>query len=245
MTEKNEENMLKLELNEKPASKPILIEGFPGFGFVSTIVTEFLIKHLNAKPIGMITSNKIQPIAAIHKGQVINPMGIFYDKKNNLVIIQAVTPVDGLEWEIAETIDDLCKQLKVKEVIGLEGVSSPTPTKDPKVFFFSKNKILLEKLNKLKLMPLEEGIIMGVTGALLMKSANPLACLFVEAHSQMPDNKAAAKLIESLDKYLKLQLDPAPLLSKAKEMEFKIKDIMNKVAETQDAKDEKQLSYMG
>jgi predicted ATP-grasp superfamily ATP-dependent carboligase len=94
-------------------------------------------------------------------------------------------------------------------------------------------------------MPLEEGIIMGVTGALLMKSASPLSCLFVEAHSQMPDNKAAAKLIESLDKYLKLELDPAPLLDKAKEMEVKIKDIMGKVAETKDAKEEKQLSYMG
>lgn len=237
--------MLKLELTEKPTSKPILIEGFPGFGFVSTIATEFLIKHLNAKQIGMITSEKIQPIAAIHKGQVINPIGIFYDKKNNLVIIQAVTPIDGLEWEIAETVEELCKQLKIKEVIGLEGVSSPTPTKDPKVFFFSKDKRLSDKMSKIKVMPLEEGIIIGVTGALLMKSANPLSCLFVEAHSQMPDNKAAAKLIESLDKYLGLKLDTEPLLDKAKEMEVKIKDLMGKVAESKEAKDEKQLSYMG
>ena len=237
--------MLKLELTEKPTSRPILIEGFPGFGFVSTIATEFLIKHLNAKLIGRITSDKIQPIAAIHKGQVIHPIGIYYDKKNNLMIIQAVTPVDGLEWEIAETVEELCKQVKVKEVIGLEGVNSQVSTKEPNVFCFSKEKSCLDKLNKLKKMPLEEGIIIGVTGALLMKSSGPLSCFFVEAHSQMPDNKAAAKLVECLDKYLKLKLNTEPLLNKAKEVEVKLKDLMGKVSETKSAKDQRHLDYMG
>ncbi len=237
--------MLKLELTEKPTTKPRLIEGFPGFGFVSTIATEFLIKHLNAKLIGRITSEKIQPIAAIHKGQIIHPIGIYYDKKNNLMIIQAVTPIDGLEWEIADTVEELCKQVKVKEIIGLEGVSSQVQDKDPKVFCFSKEKFCLDKLAKLKIMPLEEGIIIGVTGALLMKSSNPLSCFFVEAHSQMPDNKAAAKLVECVDKYLKLQIDTRPLLSKAKEMEVKLKDLMGKVAETNEAHQDRKLSYMG
>ena len=237
--------MLKLELLEKPTTKPVLIEGFPGFGFVSTIATEFLIKHLNAKMIGRITSDKIQPIAAIHKGQVIHPIGIYYDKKNNLMIIQAVTPVDGLEWEIAETVEELCKQVKVKEIIGLEGVNSQVQNKDPNVFCFSKEKSCLLKLEKLKIMPLEEGIIIGVTGALLMKSSSPLSCFFVEAHSQMPDNKAAARLVESVDKYLKLQLDTEPLLNKAKEMEVKLKDLMGKVADTKSAKEQRHLDYMG
>jgi uncharacterized protein len=237
--------MLKLELDEKPTSKPILIEGFPGFGFVSTIATEFLIKHLGAKQIGRITSDKIQPIAAIHKGQIINPLGIFYDKKTNLVIVQAVTPVDGLEWEIAETVNELVKQLKIKEIIGLEGVSSQVSSKDPKVFFFSKEKRTNDRMGKLKILPLDEGIIIGVTGALLMKSSAPLSCLFVEAHSQLPDNKAAAKLVECIDKYLGLKLDTGPLIDKAKEMEVKLKDLMTKVNETKTAKDQRQLDYMG
>lgn len=237
--------MLKLELTERPTTKPTLIEGFPGFGFVSTIATEFLIKHLNAKQIGRITSEKIQPIAAIHKGEIIHPIGIYYDKKSNLMIIQAVTPIDGLEWEIADTVEELCKQVKVKEVIGLEGVNSQVPSKDPQVFCFSKEKACLLRLEKLKIMPLEEGIIIGVTGALLMKSSSPLSCFFVEAHSQMPDNKAAAKLVESVDKYLKLKLDTEPLLDKAKEMEVKIKDLMGKVSETNAARDQKHLEYMG
>lgn len=237
--------MLKIELTEKPTTKPILIEGFPGFGFVSTIATEFLIKHLGAKPIGKIVSDKVQPIAAIHKGELINPLGIFYDKKSNIVIVQAVTPIDGLEWELAETINELVKQLKIKEIIGLEGVNSEVLGKDPKVFFFTKAKSAQDKLNKLKILPLEEGIIIGVTGALLMKTTSPLSCFFVEAHSQMPDNKAAAKLIDTLDKYLKLNVDPEPLVEKAKEVEVKLKDLMTKVSDAKSVKEDKALSYMG
>jgi predicted ATP-grasp superfamily ATP-dependent carboligase len=61
----------------------------------------------------------------------------------------------------------------------------------------------------------------------------------------MPDNKAAARLVESVDKYLKLQLDTEPLLNKAKEMEVKLKDLMGKVADTKSAKEQRHLDYMG
>jgi predicted ATP-grasp superfamily ATP-dependent carboligase len=237
--------MLKIELTEKPTTRPILIEGFPGFGFVSTIATEFLIKHLGAKQIGKIISDKVQPIAAIHKGQLISPLGIFYDKKTNIVFVQAVTPVDGLEWELAETINELVKQLKIKEIIGLEGVNSQVLDKEPKVFFFSKTKTCQERMSKMKILPLEEGIIIGVTGALMMKASIPLSCLFVEAHSQLPDNKAAARLIDTLDKYLKLNIDTGPLVEKAKEFEVKIKDLMTKVNDSKEQKEKRQLSYMG
>ena len=42
---------MKIVLTEKPKNA-ILIEGFPGFGLVGTITTEFLIDHLKAKKIG-------------------------------------------------------------------------------------------------------------------------------------------------------------------------------------------------
>lgn len=130
---------MRIELDERP-QKPIIIEGFPGFGFVSTIATEFLIRHLGAKPIGRITSDKITPVAAIHKTSLIYPLEIFYDKKTNIVLVQAVTPVDGLEWEIADTLVRLAKELKAKEFIGLEGVASTAQIKDPQVFYYASRE---------------------------------------------------------------------------------------------------------
>ncbi len=236
---------MRIELDERP-QKPIIIEGFPGFGFVSTIATEFLIRHLGAKPIGRIVSDKISPVAAIHKSALIYPLEIFYDKKTNILLVQAVTPVDGLEWDIADTLVRLAKELKAKEFIGLEGVSSTAQIKDPQVFFYSAQQGKNKAMQDMKIKPLDEGIIIGVTGALLMKmKETPISCFFVETHSDLPDNKGAAKLIETLDKYLGLSIDPKPLLVKAKEFEEKLKDLFTKLAEVKTEKEKKQLSYMG
>ncbi|MCS7134665.1 MAG: PAC2 family protein [Candidatus Pacearchaeota archaeon] len=237
--------MLKIELKEKPKENAVLIEGFPGLGFVSTIATEFLIKHLNAKPIGKIFSTKLEPVAAIHKNEVLHPLQIFYSKNENIVIVQAIVPVDGLEWEIADAILKLAKKIKAKEIISLEGVSSPIQTKDSKVFFFSKWKEKNKILQKFNIPQLEEGIIIGVTGALLMTSNIPLSCFFVETHSKLQDNAAAAKLIEALDMYLNLKVDYTPLLEKAREFEEKLKKILSSVTATKDQKEQKELTYMG
>ena len=236
---------MRIELEERP-QKPIIIEGFPGFGFVSTIATEFLIRHLGAKPIGRITSDKITPVAAIHKTALIYPLEIFYDKKTNIVLVQAVTPVDGLEWEIADTLVRLAKELKAKEFIGLEGVASTAQIKDPQTFYYASREEKKKAIQNMKVKPLDEGIIIGVTGALLMRmKETPISCFFVETHSDLHDNKGAAKLIEILDKYLGLTIDPKPLLAKAKEFEEKLKDLFTKLAEVKGEKEKKQLSYMG
>src|SRR3989338_5334100 len=197
---------MEIILNKKPKN-PRLIEGFPGFGFVSTITTEFLIEHLNAKQIGRIESNHIMPMVAMHNSKLVDPLGIFYDPAHNLVIFHAITNVAGLEWELAEKLNALAKKLKIE--------------------------------------PLKEGIIMGVTGALLLKSKLPMSAIFVETHSQLPDSRAAAKVIEVLDKYLNLKVDYKPLLEKAEQFESKLKTLMQQKNKAEEEKDKKELSYFG
>ena len=229
---------MEIILNKKPKN-PRLIEGFPGFGFVSTITTEFLIEHLNAKQIGRIESNHIMPMVA----KLVDPLGIFYDPAHNLVIFHAITNVAGLEWELAEKLNALAKELKVKEVISIEGVASNS--EDPRAFFYSNISKSTELLKKIKIEPLKEGIIMGVTGALLLKSKLPMSAIFVETHSQLPDSRAAAKVIEVLDKYLNLKVDYKPLLEKAEQFESKLKTLMQQKNKAEEEKDKKELSYFG
>ena len=96
--------------------------------------------------------------------------------------------------------------------------------------------------------PLMEGIIVGVTGALLAKNVStPVTALFAEAQGRMPDSNAAAKVIEALDAYTGLKIDPAPLLKQAKMFEKKLKDIMKKgqkAVQGQQAHEDR-LSYVG
>ena len=48
---------MKIELSKKPKNCT-LIEGFPGFGLVGTIATEYLLEHLQTEKIGKIFLRK-------------------------------------------------------------------------------------------------------------------------------------------------------------------------------------------
>ena len=87
---------------------------------------------------------------------------------------------------------------------------------------------------------------MGVTGAVLLRIEKiPISCLFAETHSNLPDSKAAAKIVEALDKYLGMDLDYKPLLEQAQKFEEKLKTILKKSQEAQEISDKKKLSYFG
>lgn len=236
---------MELRLYKKPRS-PIIIEGFPGFGFVGTIATEFLIEHLNAKPIGKILTHEIMPIAAIHDEEVVEPLGLFYDSKNNIVLLHAVTSINGLEWKISDIVHQLCRELNAKELVSLEGVGNPRA--DPGklgTFFYSNIESSRKKFERAKLEPLKEGIIMGVTGSVLLHKGIPMSCIFVETSSNLPDSRGAAKLIEALDNYLNLKVDFKPLLKKAEEFEAKLKNIMEQSKAATTEKEKKELTYLG
>ncbi len=231
---------MEIELKKRPKN-PIIIEGFPGYGLVGTIATDFLIKHLDAKPIGRIKSNKLMPMVALHESKVIDPLGIFYDEKHNIVIMHAMGLINGLEWELAGVVAKLCKDLNAKELISIEGVASDSPTIN--TFYYSRKNAA--KFEKIKIKQLRDGIIMGVTGALMLETDIPASCIFVEAHSKFADSEAAAKIIEVLDKYLGLKVDFKPLLEAAKKFEGKLKMLMEKAQKSTTENQKKELSYLG
>lgn len=232
---------MELVLEKKPKNVTI-IEGFPGFGLVATIATEYLINHLNADQIGKIKVEEIPPIVAVHSGKIIEPVGIFYSKKYNLVILHVLTSINGFEWQMSKKIEELAKELSAKEIICIEGVGSVSGSANA-YYISEKNAKKIEKKAKIK--KLKEGIIVGVSGSLILNKKLPVSCIFAETLTNLPDSRAASKIIEVLDNYLGLKVDPKPLLKKALEFEGKIKELLkqSKMASTQ--KQRKELSYLG
>ncbi len=235
---------IKLELKLKP-KKPIIIEGFPGFGLVGMIATEYLIEHLKTKRIGKIWFEDIPPIAIIHKNKIVQPLELHYSKEHNLIILQGLEGIAGSEWKLAELLTNLCKTLNCKELISLEGIGSPTPSKIPGTFFYSNNQKGQKQLNSLST-ELKEGIIIGITGALLLKIEKqiPYTCIFSETYSSLPDSKAAARVIEILSKYLNLNIDSKPLIKQAEKFEQKLKSFIDKSREIKREKEKKDVSYI-
>jgi predicted ATP-grasp superfamily ATP-dependent carboligase len=182
-------------------------------------------------------------MVAMHNSKLMEPLGVFYDPKNNIVILHSITNINGLEWEISEKLTNLCKDLKAREIITLEGVLSQG--NETKAFFYSNNNKSIEAFKKNKIEPMKEGIVMGVTAALLLKAKCNLSAIFVETHSQLPDSRAAAKIIEILDKYLNLKVDYKPLLAKAQAFESKLKNLIEQGNQAKEEKEKKELNYLG
>lgn len=236
---------MEAKLWKKPKNCSI-IEGFPGFGLVGTIASEFFIEHLKTEQIGKILFNDMPAMVAIHESKAVEPLGIFYNQRYNVVILHAITAATHYEWEMADTIGKLAFDLKAKEIISLEGVGSGEGSEGSRVFYYSNNEKNAKLFEKCGIEPLKEGIIIGVTGAVLLRVGKiPISCIFAETHSNLPDSKAAAKVVEALDKYLGMDIDYKPLLEQAKKFEEKLKTIMQKSQEAQEISDKKKLSYFG
>ena len=237
---------MKLVLSKKPKNVTI-VEGFPGFGLIGTISIEFLLDHLDTEKIGVVEVDEVPAMIAIHQNKIVEPISVHYNKKYNLVLIHAINVPAQLGWKVADIISELALTLSAKQIISLEGVGSPTSAGGRLFYYSTENGAVSKKLNAVA-NPLSEGIIVGVTGALLAKQMKtPIIALFAEAKSNMPDSKAAAQIIEAFDAYTGLNLDTAPLLKQAKQFEEKLKGIVNKGQQAQTLQQKKgnHLSYVG
>jgi len=234
---------MEIELKKRPKN-PVIVEGFPGFGLVGSIAAEFLIEHCKCELIGTHYFDKLPATIAVHEGKIIKPLNIYYNEPHNLVIIHAISSGPGMEWEIGDYILKLAQELEAREIISLEGVGS-MEADDPKVFFTTSDESKKERLKEIGTDELKEGIIVGVTSALLMKAKLPITAFFAETHSELPDSKASAKIIEAMNKYLNLEIDPKPLLDQAQKFEDKLNQILKQGVANQDQLKKKQLSYVG
>lgn len=235
---------MKLILKKKPKNVTI-IEGFPGFGLIGTIATEFLMEHLETEKIGIVEMDEIPAMIAIHQNKIVEPISIHYNKKYNLVLVHAINIGKNMGWKVAEVIAELAKTLSAREIISLEGVGSPNAEAGRVFYYATENGRVSKKLEGVA-KPLMEGIIVGVTGALLAKDVStPIIALFAEAKSGMPDSKAAAHILEALDQYADMKIDTKPLMKQAADFEKKLKGIVQKSQNAEQVVDEKHLSYVG
>lgn len=238
---------MELDL-KKVGKRPTIIAAFPGFGLVGVIATEFLIDHLKVELIGKHWFESQPATVVIHQHRLIPPVSIYYNKEYNLILVHAISAIANTEWEASNLLLDLSNKTRASTTLMLEGVSSAggasTKASTKKVFYYSSIESQAKKMESIGIKPLKEGIIIGVTSALMLKSSNVVS-LFVETASGLPDSKGAAKLIEVLDRYLNLKVDTTPLLAMAKKFEEKLTGIMQKSQVVKKQQDKKMMSYVG
>jgi uncharacterized protein len=103
-----------------------------------------------------------------------------------------------------------------------------------------------ELLESMEIPLLEQGVIKGMTGVMLSEGASRgrnIMSIMVEADPRFPDARAAAVIIQHLNKMLPVaELDHGPLLKEAQQLEEQIRGMMDG-AETEPAPSSTSMLY--
>ncbi len=235
------------DLKKSVVTGAVVIDGFPSVGLVSSIVANYLINALELEQIGIIDSVKFPTISLVHDGVPYNPVRIYAGKSSEskedlnqiVVFISEFQPPQSMIRPITTTILDWMQEHKCKLLISPEGFVSGEPgeggtamiTDDdeeteeepPIAFGIGSTPNTNSLLNKYDISIFADGVISGVSGVLLNEAKRreiDVICLLAEAHAEYPDARAAAQIIETIDKMLlKIEIDAQPLYEQAQKIE--------------------------
>lgn len=239
-----EEEIQIIEYKQVDLSNAILIEAFPTVGLVSSIAGHFLIDQFQLEEIGAISSRYFMPAAVIHKGVPSPPVRIYAGKKvcgpdgscdQIVVIISEFMPSVDIIKPLADVILEWAKKKKCRYIVTLEGTHGLDPKK-PKTHGVATTQKMKDILKQYNIGETQEGMITGITGVLLYEGVrlnHDVLCLLAEAHTSFPDSRAAALLVEALDKMLpEIKINTEPLYKEADDIEKKIRAFIKQAQPT-------------
>ncbi len=251
------------ELKKTNLKGATVIDGFPSIGLVSSIVANYLVNALHLQQIGTMESDHFPAISLIRKGQPLSTVRIYAservvgadDETDQLVVfLSEFQPPPNLIRPIAATLLDWVSEQRCRAMISPEGLvieregeepnpelpEGARPAETVDVYGVGSTKKANKWLSEHGIKLFEEGVITGVAGVLLNEGARrefDVITILAEAHSNYPDARAAAKVIEIIDKLvLNIDLSAEPLYREAEEIERQIKSIHRQARGTKGGK---------
>jgi uncharacterized protein len=251
------------ELKRMNLKGATVIDGFPSVGLVSSIVSNYLINALHLEQIGIMDSIYFPTVALVRDSKPMSPVRIYAGEKIGgkedgdqiVAFISEFQPPPNLVKLIASAMLDWAQDQKCKMLVSPEGLIVDRRQQEKKereeahvygVGSTVETNSLLEKHNIKKF---EEGVVTGVAGVLLIEGTRRdfnVISFLAEAHPDYPDARAAAKVIEVIDKILlHIHLDPRPLYEEAKKIESQLKIIREQTVRAKRSKPATRLSMYG
>ncbi len=224
----------------------VIIDGFPSVGAVSTIVASYIIDALGLKQVGVVESELVPPVAIIKEGQPLSPIRIYASptqngedpqatERNVVVFIsefpllaEMVRPMSEamIKWGLSRG----CSLLISPEGVGDQNGTPENGERDIEAFGVASTSRARELMKETDCKGFRYGTITGVTGVLLglgRQHSFDVIAMLAESREDMPDARAAAKLIECINPLLsKVNIVPGPLLEEASRIENSIPKVM-------------------
>lgn len=213
----------------------IILEGSPELGLIGNILGWLLVEELKMKQIGYIDSKYFPPLAVLYNGVAIHPFRVYSSDGIVLFLSDFIIP-PIVAYDMANAIVDWAQKNNSKEIITFNSIVVREKTGG--VAGAANSADAVKDLADKGIPILPFGNVNGLSGTLLTRSMVkniPAACLFAEVLNQYPDPRAAATVVDTLNKILDTKIDAEPLLKEAEEIEARLKELANTVQEGQES----------
>jgi predicted ATP-grasp superfamily ATP-dependent carboligase len=231
--------------SEGPGTGAVIVSSFPSAGLAATVASHYMVRSLHLKRVGRFESADLAPVAVVQGGEV-NPTIRVYGRPGLALVLSEFPPLPSQLNPLARTILQTAERLRARLLVCLEGVvphpeleasdgavaAAPDAPENVWVAYSRRDPAILEAFAKTQARPLEDGVIGGVSGALLVQALGrsvPVAVTLVSTRAAegLPDHRAGAVLIETLDRLLpELKIDTGPLRKQAAEIERMLRAAM-------------------
>jgi len=223
----------------------VVISAFPSAGLATIVAAHYIIRALKLPRVGRFESPDLSPIAIVQGGEV-SPMVRAYGRPDLALVLSEFPPTTQQANALARTVLDNAERHRARMIVCLEGVVphpageeeeeegeeegsvAPVGDQSPEqvwVAYSRKDPAVLKAFEPTRARVLEDGVIGGVSGGLLVQGLGrsvPVAVLLVSARvaGGLPDHRAGAALIETLDRLLpEIRIDTGPLRAQAEQIE--------------------------
>ncbi len=227
------------EIKKKDLRGATIIDGFPSVGLVSSISANYLIKVLKMEHIGIMDSPQFPTVSLIRDATPLSPVRIYAGDKGPrgdqiVAFISEFQAPQNLVRPICRALVDWAVEQRCKMIVSPEGLVLDPEIRDSAdisdiVFGIASTPRARELLKENGIRQFEEGVISGIAGVLLNEGRKrdfDVMTLLAEAHPDFPDAKAAALVLEAIDRILLgIDFDAKPLFEEAKRIEEHIREI--------------------
>ena len=244
------------ELKRVDVEGAIVIDGFPSVGLVSSIVANYLIDTLQMEQIGIVESPAFPTVSLVRNGIPQHPVRIYAGRPADdragrvadkiVAFVSEFHPAPNIIHPLATAIMDWVQEQRCGFLVSPEGLvveRSPTENHrgrapklaDVKVYGVASTRRARELYIEPNTLPFVEGVITGIAGVLLNEGRRrgvDVLTFLAEAQADYPDARAAAKVIETINRILlRTPLDAVPLYAEAERIEQQLLAIQRKATE--------------
>lgn len=242
---------------------PILVEGFPGLGYIGRITIIYLVRQLKTQSLSELYSPYFPyHVIVSSSGRVRLPRAHFYFWKNpdleksDLILLTGDSQAQTLEgqYDLTNKILDYVEKQGVKTVIAIGGYMAKSEETEPRVVCVSTNRQLLNKILKAgaETSPMGNPIVgvAGLTLGLAKFRKMDAACLLGETMGHMPDPKASKEVLKLLQQFLDIKIDLTLLdkeIERSREVFKRMEEVQKKMdvfARERIEKEGKKITYI-